>query len=118
VSQIAERFPTAAVERLRPEDRRSLWKLREHQVGELNRKIDLLYRQLGKPIPHSTPPEIESADGLLKSAVSVNRMVTNIYAGGSAPHNAGLELQIELAHLKQLVQGYSSYVARSLATLP
>lgn len=117
LSQIAERFPPATVAVLNAEDRRSLWKLRERQAGELNRKIDLLYRQLGKPIPNTAPSEIDSAAGLLERATTVNRLVTNIYAGGSAHREAGSELSLELSHLKQLAQAYSNYVARSLETM-
>ncbi len=118
VSQIAERFLPATVVKLNPEDRRTLWRLRERQTGELNRRIDLLYQQLGKAVPNTTPPEIDSAVGLLSSATTVNRLVTNIYASGNAYRDAAPELSLELAHLKQVAQGYSNYVARSLEKLP
>jgi hypothetical protein len=116
LSQIADRFAPATVARLRPEDRRSLWTLRERQAAEMNHKIDLLYQQLGKPIPNTAPLEVESAAGLLEGAATVNRLITNIYASG-VHRDSGPELSLELSHLKQLAQAYSNYVARSRETL-
>jgi hypothetical protein len=117
LSQIAERFAPATVARLHPEDRRSLWTLREHQAAEMNHRIDLLYQQLGKPVPDTAPLDVDSAAGLLESAATVDRLVTNIYAGGGTHRDSGPELFLELSHLKQLAQAYSNYVARSLETL-
>jgi hypothetical protein len=116
VSQIAERFPPAMAARLNPEDRRILWKLRERQTGELNRKIDQLYQQLGKPVTNTEAPESDSAADLLRSATTVNRLVTNIYAGGNTRRDLRAELSLELSRLKQRAQAYSNYVARSLET--
>lgn len=118
VSQIAERFPQAMAARLNPEDRRILWKLRERQTGELNRKVDQLYQQLGKPVPDTKALEGDSTADMLRSAITVNRLVTSIYAGGSTHRDSGTELSLELSRLKQLAQAYSNYVARSLETLP
>ena len=118
VSQIAERFPPAMAARLNPEDRRILWKLRERQTGELNRKIDQLYQQLGKPVPDTKAPESDSAADVLRSATTVNRLVTNIYAGGNTRRDVGTDLSFELSRLKQRAQAYSNYVAHSLETLP
>lgn len=117
VNQIAERFPPAIAARLNPEDRRILWKLRERQTSELNRQIDLLYRQLGKAVPNIAPPESGSAADVLRSATTVNRLVTNIYAGGNTNQDSGTELSLELSRLKQMAEAYSNYVARASETL-